>query len=199
MTNDINEKDLKEFYDKGVLALEKKNYDYAVEIFSQIVSSKYDHLEARHYLHLSSKNKAGDTKPSLITNVINYINSFFGALSAELLLKKGNIAGALEKLEKVIASNPNDTKAIKKIADIFYKNNQNYHAIQNLEEVKAIDANDVEALKKLGDLYLRKEDYKNAKSNYETALKIDPGDTEALKALKNLDALGTIQREFKNE
>ena len=71
MANEINQQDLKEFYDKGILAFEKQNYDYAIEIFSQIISSKYDHLEARHYLHLSLKNRAGDAAPSFITNIIN--------------------------------------------------------------------------------------------------------------------------------
>ena len=54
----ISEQELKEFYNKGLLAFEKQNYDYAIEIFSQILSSQYDHLEARHYLHLSLQKKA---------------------------------------------------------------------------------------------------------------------------------------------
>ncbi|NQV04332.1 MAG: hypothetical protein HQ532_02435 [Candidatus Omnitrophica bacterium] len=196
MINGISEQDLKEFYNKGVLALEKKNYDYAIEIFSQIVSSKYDHLKARHYLHLSLKNKAGEAKHSFITNALNYVNRVFGTFSAEPMLKKGNISGALERLEKIISSNPSDTETLKKIADVFHKKGLISHAIQNLEEAKSINPNDISVLKKLGEVYLKKEDYKNAKSNYDTTLKINPGDTEALKALKNLDALGTIQREF---
>ena len=196
MTNGISEQDLKEFYNKGILALEKKNYDYAIEIFSQIVSSKYDHLQARHYLHLSLKNKAGEAKHSFITNALNYVNRVIGTFSAEPMLKKGNISGALERLEKIISSNPSDTETLKKIAKVFYKKGLISHTIQNLEEAKSINPNDTSILKKLGEVYLKKEDYKNAKSNYDTALKINPGDTEALKALKNLDALGTIQREF---
>ncbi len=196
MSEQINEKDLKEFFDKGVLAFEKKNYDYAVEIFSQIVSSKYDHLEARRYLHLSLKNKLGNHPVSFVTNAVNSINRVFGAICADTFLKKGNISSALESLEKIIAKNPNDTEALKKIAEIFYKKGEVSHATQNLEEAKSINPKDISILKKLGEIYLRKEDYKNAKTNYEQALRISPKDTEVLKALKNLDALGTIQREF---
>ena len=196
MTEEISQQDLKEFYNKGALAFEKKNYDYAIEIFSQIVSSKYDHLEARHYLHLSLKNNKGANPPSFIMNIVNSINRFLGTLSAEALLKKGNVSGALEKLEKIISGNPNDTHTLKKMAELFYKKNLIPHAIQNLEEAKSINPKGIDILKKLGEIYMRKEDYKNAKSNYEQALKINPSDTEALKSLKNLDALGTIQREF---
>lgn len=196
MTGEINQQDLKEFYNKGTLALEKKNYEYAIEIFSQILSSKYDHLEARHYLHLSLKNKLGDKSPSFITNAVNTVNRLIGFLSAEAMLKKSKVSEALEALEKIITSNPNDTETLKKIADVFYKNNLTANAVQNLEEAKVINAKDISILKRLGEIYLKKEDYKNAKSNYEAALKINPQDTEVLKSLKNLDALGTIQREF---
>ena len=196
MSEQINEKDLKEFFGKGVLAFEKKNYGYAVEIFSQILSSKYDHLEARHYLHLSLKNRLGNQPASFMTNAVNSANRVFGVICADTLLKKGNISSALESLEKIIAKNPNDTEALKKIAEIFYKNGDIPQATQNLEEAKSINPKDINILKKLGEIYLRKEDYKNAKANYEQALRINPKDTEVLRALKNLDALGTIQREF---
>jgi len=196
MSDQINEKDLKEFFDKGVLAFEKKNYEYAVEIFSQILSSKYDHLEARRYLHSSLKNKLGNQPASFMTNAVNSVNRVFGAICADTLLKKNNISGALESLENIIATNPNDTETLKKIAEIFYKKGGIPHATQNLEEAKSINPKDISILKKLGEIYLRKEDYKNAKTNYEQALKINPKDTEVLRALKNLDALGTIQREF---
>ena len=165
MTEQINNEELKEFYNKGILAFEKKNYDYAIEIFSQILSSKYDHLEARRYLHLSLKNKSGAVRSSFIANMVNSVTRLLGTLSAEVLLKKGNISAALERLEKIITANPNDSLTLKKIADIFYKNNLIPHAIQNLEEAKSINPQDTGVLKKLGDLYLKKEDYQNAKAN----------------------------------
>lgn len=196
MTNGISQQDLKEFYNKGSLAFEKKNYDYAIEIFRQILSSQYDHAEARHYLHLSLKNKAGAAPDSSITKAINSINRIVFMLPVEAMLKKGNVPAALEGLEKILAKNPNDTEVLKKIADIFCKKNLLVNALQNLEEAKSINPGDTEILKKLGELYLKKEDYQNGKANFEAALKINPNDTEVLKFLKNLDALGTIQREF---
>lgn len=196
MATDISREELKEFYNKGILAFEKQNYDYAIEIFSQILSAKYDHLEARHYLHLSLKNKYGAAKPSFIANMANSLNRLLGLLSAKGLLKKGDVSAALERLEKIITVNPNDSVTLKKIADIFHKNNLISNAIQNLEEAKSINPEDIDILKKLGEIYLKKEDYKNAKSSYEHALKIDPNNPEILRSLKNLDALGTIQREF---
>jgi tetratricopeptide (TPR) repeat protein len=193
---EMNKEDLKEFYNKGVLAFEKKNYDYAVEIFSQILSSRFDHLEARHYLHLALKNKAGETSPSFITSAVNSLNSLIAGLSAENLFKKDNIGGALEKLEAALIKNPGDIKTLKKIAGIFCKKGMLSHTLQTLEEAKSINPDDIDILKNLGEIYLKKEDYANAKSNYEAALKINPHDTGVLKARKNLDALGTIQREF---
>lgn len=188
----MTEQELKEFHNKGLLAFEKQNYDYAVEIFSQIVSFKYDNSEARHYLHLSLQKKAEGSKPS----ITNSISKIFLTMQADGMLKKDNIPGCLETLEKIIASNPNDSETLKKIADIFYKKGMTLHAINNLEEARLANPKDIDALKKLGELYVKKEDYRNAKTTYESALKINPGDTEVLKSLKNLDALGTMKREF---
>ncbi|MBU3911827.1 MAG: tetratricopeptide repeat protein [Candidatus Omnitrophica bacterium] len=199
MADKISPQDLKEFYTKGILAFEKKNYDYAIEIFSQILIYQHDHLEARHYLHLSLKNKAGAASSSSITKAINTASRILLMLPVEGMLKKGNVPAALEGLEKILVKNPNDTEVLKKIADVFYKNELVANALQNLEEAKAINSKDIEILKTLGDIYLKKEDYKNAKTNYEAALHIDPSNTDVLKSLKNLDALGTIQQEFKDQ
>ncbi|MDO8602748.1 MAG: hypothetical protein Q7O04_02735 [Candidatus Omnitrophota bacterium] len=188
----MTEQELKEFYSKGLLAFEKQNYDYAIEIFSRIISFQYDHLEARHYLHLSLQKTAEGSKPSIISS----INRLFLTMQADGLLKKDNILGCLEILEKIIASNPNDSETLKKIGGIFHKKGLLSHAINNLEEARLANPKDIDALKKLGELYVRKEDYRNAKTVYEATLKINPGDTEVLKSLKNLDALGTMKREF---
>lgn len=190
----MTEQELKEFYNKGLLAFEKQNYDYAIEIFSQMTSIQYDHLEARHYLHLSLQKKAEGSKPSLASSV----NKLFLSMQANGMLKKGNIPGCLEILEKIIASNPNDFETLKNIADIFYKKGMALHAINNLEEAKLANPKDIDVLKKLGELYVKREDYRNAKATYESALKINPNDTEVLKSFKNLDALGTLKREFGN-
>src|SRR3989338_2529096 len=188
----MSEQELKEFYNNGLLAFEKQNYDYAVEIFSNILSVQYDHMEARRYLHLSLQKKAQGSKPS----VASYVNKLLFSMQADSMLKKDNIPGCLEMLEKIIASNPNDSETLKKIADIFYKKGMALHAINNLEEAKMANPKDIDALKKLGELYVKREDYRNAKATYESALKINPHDTEVLKSLKNLDALGTMKREF---
>ena len=164
----MNEQDLKEFYNKGLLAFEKQNYDYAIEIFSQIISAQYDNLEARHYLHLALQKKAQGSKASLASSV----NKVFLSMQSNNLLKKDNIQGALEILEKIIASNPNDSETLKKIAAIFYKKGLLLHAINNLEEARALNPKDIDMLKKLGELYVKREDYHNAKAVYESALKI---------------------------
>ena len=156
------------------------------------LSVQYDHLDARHYLHISQQKKREGSKPSIISSV----NKAFLYIQAKTFLKKDDITGYLEILEKIIASNPNDYETLKNIADIFYKKGMALHAISNLEEARLANPKDIDILKKLGELYIKREDYHNAKTAYDSALKINPNDTEALKSLKNLDALGTIKREF---
>ena len=188
----MNEQELKEFYNNGLLAFEKQNYEYAIEIFSHIISVQYGHLEARHYLHLSLQKKAGGSKPSLA----GFVNKIFLLIQANAMLKKDDMPACLEILEKIMAINPNDSEILKKIADIFYKKGMIMHAISNMEEARIVNPKDIDTLKKLGELYVKKEDYSGAKSAYESALKINPNDIEVIKSLKNLDALGALKLDF---
>lgn len=192
----MNELELKEFFNKGLLAFEKQNYDYAIDIFTDILSYKYDHLEARHYLHLALQKKYPPCTSNLAKKLLTSANAPILNMKADSLLKKGDTSAAIEVLEKILLSNPCDTSALKKIAEIFLNKNLPQHAINNLEEAKLANPNDITVLKKLGEIYLKKEDYQNAKANYDAILKINPNDIDALRSLKNLDALGTIKREF---
>jgi tetratricopeptide (TPR) repeat protein len=192
----MNEQELKEFFNKGLLAFEKQNYDYAIDIFTDILSCKYDHWEARHYLHLALQKKHPLCNSNLAKKLIHSAAAPILNMQADNLLKKNDPEGALLILEKILLSNPYDTSALKKISDIFLNKNLVQHAINNLEEAKLGNPNDITVLKKLGEIYLKKEDYQNAKANYDAILKINPNDMDSLKSLKNLDALGTIKREF---
>jgi tetratricopeptide (TPR) repeat protein len=196
MAANLSPQELQEFYNKGVLAFEKKNYEYAVEIFSQILVSAPEDLKARHYLHAALKNIAGTPKKSGIARSINSLRRSIMFVPVEGMLKKGQLKEALDALERLLAQNPFDTAVLKKMSEVFRKDNLLPNAVQALEEAKEIDEKDVEILKCLGELYLRLEDYKNARVNLEAAKKISPDDSEIIKSLKNLDALGTIQREF---
>ena len=56
---------VKEYYNKGLLAFEKKNYDYAIELFSQALTLKKDFADARHYLRLSEQRKFQENPPNI--------------------------------------------------------------------------------------------------------------------------------------
>ena len=55
---------VKDYYSKGLFAFEKKNYDYAIELFSHALSLKRDLADARHYLHLAAQRKLQENPPS---------------------------------------------------------------------------------------------------------------------------------------
>lgn len=189
----------KEYYDKGVLALDKQNYDYAVELFAHALSLKHDFPDARHMLRVAVKKKQEANPPSKLLIVFNQIKGFLPQLKAGIFESKNEPLKAIEQYEKILRDNPVNTQVLNKLAKVFLKENHKASAIKTFEEILDIDAKNLPALKNLGELYSHSDEYQKAKTCYERVLKIHPRDPEAEKGLKNLDALGTIRDSFTQE
>lgn len=185
-----------EYYNKGLLALEKKNYDYAIELFSQALNLKKDFPEARHYLHLTAQKKFTEHPPAIITIVLNKLKNTIFLLKAILLDTKGLTSAAMNEYERILRSDPLNLYALSRLAQDLLKENDSASALKVLEEIKTHDPHNVNALKYMGQLYSQMDNYSEARLCYEAILKIHPHDPEAEKGLKNLDALGAIRESF---
>lgn len=185
-----------EYYNKGLLALEKKNYDYAIELFSQALMIKKDFPEARHYLHLAAQKKFTEYPPAVISIVFNKLKNAVFLLKAILLDTKRLTSAAMNEYEKILRSDPLNLYALSRLAQDLLKENDDASALKVLEEIKTHDPHNVNALKYMGQLYSQMDNYSEARLCYEAILKIHPHDPEAEKGLKNLDALGAIRESF---
>ncbi len=188
--------ELKEFYDKAILAFNKANYDYAIELFLQLLSQNYDFENSRHLLHLSLNKRFSENPPSIIAKVFKNISSFFIELKADGLRKKNEKLSALNEYEKCLLNYPYNVKVLNKIYEILLEEKLTNSAIKILEEIRELQPKNLINLKTLGDLYLKVGEYNSAKDIFEEILKQDPKDPDAIRGMKNLDALGTIKRDF---
>jgi len=185
-----------EYYNKGLLAFEKKNYDYAIELFLQAVTFKKDFADARHYLHLSEQRRSQETPPlkiGILFNKIKNLPSLLKALSCDI---KNESGCAIDQYEKILKSEPNNTYILIRLAQDLLKERDTLSAQKVFEEIRLIKPNNIVALKNLGQLYSQMDNYPSARQCYETILKIVPHDPEAEKGIKNLDALGAIKKSF---
>lgn len=188
--------EVKEYYNKGLLAFEKKNYDYAIELFSQALSLKKDFADSRHYLRLAEQKKLQENPPSIFTLLFNKTKNFPLLLKAIALDVKNEPTKAIDEYEQILISEPNNTYILTRLGRALLSERNTISALKTFEEIRLIDPVNITALKNLGQLYAQTEEYLLARQCYEDILKITPHDPEAEKGMKNLDALGAIKASF---
>src|ERR1044071_6786081 len=105
----------RELYDKGNAALQKKNFDYAIAIYNQVLSSEPGFYPCREALRASQFSKAGSGG--------GFLKKMFGTASASPQLAKAgiqlrtNAADALVTCAQILNSDPNNSAAHKILAD----------------------------------------------------------------------------------
>ncbi|MCQ9208137.1 MAG: hypothetical protein NG712_02030 [Omnitrophica bacterium] len=186
----------KEYYNKGLFAFEKKNYDYAIELFAQALTLKKDFADARHYLRLSEQKKFQENPPPTVLVLLNKIKNLPSLLKALICDIKNKPDCAIDEYEKILKAEPNNTYILTRLAQDLLKERDANSALRTFEEIKLIDPRNIVALKNLGQLYSQMDNYALARQCYESILKVLPHDPEAEKGIKNLDALGAIKESF---
>jgi len=186
----------KEYYNKGLIAFEKKNYAYAIELFSQALVLKKDFSDARYYLRLSEQRRLKENPPAPLSAILNKITSLPILLQALLFDIQNKPEQAIYKYEKILRLQPNNNYILIRLGQDLLKERDAQSALKVFESIRQISPKNVEALKNLGRLYGQMDNYAAARQCYQEVLNILPHDSEAEKGLKNLDALGAIKDNF---
>ncbi len=189
-------KEVKDLFDKGMFAFERKNYEYAIELFSQAIKLKYDFAEARHYLRFAQQRFLKENPPKFPLFILNKFRCPVYKLRIFIFYSRGEFKRAIDEYEKFLRKDPFNEKALLKLARIFLKLEDINSALRTFEEVVQLNPANVEALKKLGELYIKTDNLSSARSCFSAVLAISPHDLDAEKFLRNLDALGTLKKSF---
>lgn len=192
--NKEHAENIKSLFQKAVDAFKKGNFDYAVELFKNVLEHNPDHTEARHYLRVSERARLNQKPQSSVSSIFKKFSSSITSVKAKILEHKGQTGEAIKQYEKALRANPNDEKTLQKLASCLVSLNMTEAAIETLKEIRGLNPNNTEAIKKLGHLYLGKESYPEARDCFEKILRLKPNDLDAEQSLKNLAALGTIKR-----
>lgn len=197
--NDNIPKEVKDYYEKGIAAIKRENYDYAVELFSAALALKQDFAEARYFLWFAiweKQKKLPD--PLKIKTALAKIIASFPTLKGLFLKKSGRAWEAIYQLEKAMKIDPSNTNTLNAIAECLLSEGQTLNAIKILEAIPLIDNKNYKTLEKLGQLYKSIENYDKARAYYQATLRVNPNDAEADRAIKDLDALKTLKGSFTN-
>jgi len=171
---------------KAEEALRRRNYDFAVELYRQLIDLDLDQGDARSGLRRALKKRADQSGGK--ARLFRAVSGALPLSRAKTLEKLGKHDACSRALEDYLATNPLDEEANLLLGLSLEKGGHFRSARAVYEFTAEIAPRNPEALKRAGAMMQRTGDHQRALEYYERALEADPRDQEALKARKNLAA-----------
>ncbi len=188
--NDIP-RDLRALYDKGSVALQRNNLDYAIAIFTQVLLKEPGFYDCRESLRAAQLKKSGGT-----TNIFKKVLGTAG--NSPMIIKGQRALGsapleALAIAEQILCGDPNSTTAHKLLADAALAADLPRTALLSLEMLRRILPKDRDAAMELAEAYMRLGQAQKAEDIYVELMRLFPGDGGISQAYKQLSATRTLK------
>lgn len=181
---------LRELYERGMAALQGKNWEYAVTIFTQVLQKEPAFYDCRESLRVCQFKKAESSK--------SFFRRFLGTARNSPLLAKGQILlrsnplEALSVAEQILNGDPNSAAAHKLLAEAALEADLPRTAVLSLEIVHKQSPNDKDVALRLGEALSRAGQVAKAEHIYRELERAYPNDPVILQALKNVAAKRTM-------
>ncbi|MEC9476503.1 MAG: tetratricopeptide repeat protein [Planctomycetota bacterium] len=176
------------FFSKADMALKKRNYDYAIELYQQGLQIDPDRFEERKRLRQAQIRKIQDKGGSTQGGAgVKLKNGFLLASIRKLGMQKKYEEQIIE-IEKFLCVAPQSATELFLLAEAFLATDRKSSAKQAYTEVTDSDSGNVEAWKALGRIYEEDKELDDAIECWERVRQIAPQDGEAGKAIRNLSA-----------
>ena len=184
-TNEVP-RNVREQFEKGMVAYQRNNFDYAVQILNGVLELEPGFFEARQLLRATQMQKPQE-KTGLFRKLVG------GAGNAPLLAKgqlslRNNPKEALAAAESILNSDPNNISAQKLLAEGAIALGLTRTAVMALEIAIAAEPGDARIARNLAGLYFQQDQLDKAEQLYRSLLSKRPDDTELAQTLKNLAA-----------
>jgi len=170
---------------KAEEASRRRNYDFAIELYQQLLEIEPDQGDARAGLRRALKLRSEQKKGGKLFAKIGGA----GPLAASKAMAKAKRwDSAIKGLERYLAGNPLDVSANLLLGRCCESAEYFHSACAVYEFIAEIAPKNSEGLRRAGAMMYRTGDHVKALEFYERALEIDPRDQDAIKARKDLAA-----------
>lgn len=181
--------DTSKHLEKAAEAVRKKNFDYAISLYHQVLKLRPDHGEARRELRQAlvrrHEYKKAPAALSLLQGLPNRVGVGFGKA-----LKKP--AQVIDAAERFLKNDPRNSRVNMALAEALESAGHANSAVAVWEFLGDHEEVGDYALKRAGAIYYALKDMEKALGCYEAVLKRAPRDSEAEKMRKNLAAEGVL-------
>ena len=181
----------RDLYDKGIVAIQRNNFDYAINILSGLLKMEPGFFDARQALRAAQVKKTGGSQTGFFKKMIGGATSQPALTKAQLSLRK-NPLEAIEAAEEILNSDPWSTGAHKLLADAAMEAGLMKTAILSLEILYKNNSKDRELTLQLANAYTQAGQNDKAEKVYNDWMRIRPNDPEVLQLAKNVSARQTL-------
>ena len=169
--------------EKARLAVERRNYAYAIEMYLEILQVEPNDVEARRALRAVEIRQAKETGTSRPVAILKNLGTYL-----KLMVPTRNHEQRMLDCEKYLMSDPTNPRIAKKLAAAALAAGYTEGAAAVLEDLRQQHPEDIAGLRMLQATYQVLGDIPTALDVNRIILKMVPGDREASQALRDLSA-----------
>jgi tetratricopeptide (TPR) repeat protein len=177
-------------YEKGKAAAQRQNWDYAIEIFSQVLWHEPAFYECREALRGAQFKKAGRTR-GFFRKLLGQAGNSSRIAKARLFLQS-NPLGAIEAAETVLNHEPQNVAAHKLLAEAALEVDLPRTAVLSLEIAMRNSPGDKALALRLGEALVQAGQMKRAETVYTELHQAYPENPEIARVLKDVLARRTL-------
>jgi tetratricopeptide (TPR) repeat protein len=177
--------------EKAQEAAKRRNYDFAIDLYMQVLKASPDHEEAARQLRAVTIRKGQEEG---ISPRAGLFKGFSSRVMSGLKKLTKNYEEEIVEREKFLRSAPFNVKMMVRLGNAALMAGYLQRALVNFEMAAEIEKKNTEALKALGRIYKQLGDMRKAALYYEKVLAVDPHDGEAARVRKDIAATTTLTK-----
>jgi len=183
-------RDLRVLYTKGSEALQRDNFDYAIDLFNQVLSKAPAVYDCRKALRTAQHRKAGDGG--------GFFKKMFHSASSQPLIAKGEIAlrkdpaEALQVAEQILNTDPNNSGAHRLVVKAAAAMELPRTAVMSLEILARNSPKDLDVAIQLAYSMADAGEIPRAERILAELSRLMPNNNDLAQALKNISARKTL-------
>lgn len=187
--NDVP-RNVRELFEKGTAALHRKNYDYALAIYGQVLQNEPAFFDCREALRATQFAKKNES-PGFFKRMLGTASNSPQMAKAQLSLRN-NPAEAINACEQVLNGDPGNLTAHKILAEAAMAMDYPKTAVLSLEIVFKQAPKDQENAMRLAEALAAVGNITRAEQIYEELQRANPHDPTIAQSAKNLSARRTL-------
>lgn len=182
---------LREQYEKGKMAFDRRNFDYAIDIFKNVLAQEPAFYECREALRASQFKKAGGGTSFLKKMMSGTATSPLVAKGQVELMRDAKLA--LRTAEDILTSDPNSAAGHKLLGEAAMLCDLPKTAILSLEIVTKNSPKDEDVKKSLARAYSAAGMGDKAEAIFAELMRLHPTDLRLVQELKDISAKKTLE------